>query len=398
MKKKGKYTMNKRILATLLAILLLLFTFVSCNSSQFDSDSSLQETTRGIQTTAAIETTETTKPEETSNPNETTEPAQTTPPIVTTEPVITTKPAETTPPVETTTQKEELTVPPIIDGSYFEAHFIDVGQADCMLIICDGQAMLIDAGNPEDDDVIIEYLKEHNVKHLSYVVATHPHADHYGAFTSVLRHVTVDAVFSPFKVTDISKFNSFINFVYYSLRNEVRVPEVGQQFYLGSARVTVIGPLRKDYEDINNTSIVLRIEYGNLSFLFTGDMEGVAELELVKSGVNLKADVIKVGHHGSYSSSYYQFLRAVQPTYGVITCGRDNEYGHPHASVLSRYRDAGVQLYRTDLQGHIVCRSDDGVTLTFTTQMNPDANTNPTSTINDTSYLPTYLYYEEKFN
>lgn len=382
--------MNKRILSALLAVLLLLFTFVSCDFLNFDTNSTTP------QVTPTIETTGTTIPDETVAPDETTEPAQTTPPVVTTEPSTTTTPSETTPPE--TTQKDELALPPVIDGSYFEAHFIDVGQADCMLVICDGQAMLIDAGNPEDDDVIIEYLKKYNVNHLSYVIATHPHADHYGAFTSVLRHVTIDTVYSPFNVTDISRFNEFINFIYYTKRNQVIVPEVGQQFYLGSARVTVIGPLRKDYTDINDTSIVLRVEYGNLAFLFTGDMEGIAELELVKSGVNLKADVIKVGHHGSYSSSYYQFLRAVQPTYGVITCGRDNEYGHPHASVLSRYRDAGVQLYRTDMQGHIVCRSDDGKTLTFTTQMNPDAVTNPTSVQSDTSYLPTYFYYSEKFN
>jgi competence protein ComEC len=387
--KKGKYTMNKRILSALLALLLLLFTFSSCDFINLDIHSTTAETTKTVETTPQIETEEST-PEETTNITtpEATTPEETTPEETT---------PEVTTPEETTTSKDELKVP-IIDGSYFEAHFIDVGQADCMLVVCDGQAMLIDAGNPDDDDIIIEYLKEHNIKHLSYVIATHPHSDHYGSFTSVLRHVTFDTVYSPFAVTEVSGFNSFINFVTYTMRNKVTVPEVGEEFYLGSAKVTVVGPLRKNYPDINSTSLVLRVEYGNLAFLFTGDMEGDAELELVKSGTNLKADVFKVGHHGSYSSSYYQFLRAVQPTYGVITCGRDNEYGHPHASVLSRLRDADVQLYRTDMQGHIVCRSDDGKTLSFTTQMNPDANTNPTSAINDTSYLPTYLYYDEKFN
>ena len=112
----------------------------------------------------------------------------------------------------------------------------------------------------------------------------------------------------------------------------------------------------------------------------------------------VKADVLKVGHHGSYSSSSYRFLREVAPKYGVIQCGRDNEYGHPHSAPLSRFRDAEVQLYRNDMQGHIVCRSEEGKTLTFTTQMNPDVNTNPTAVQNDISYLPTYLYYEEKFD
>ena len=335
--------MNKRILASLLAILLLLFSFTSCDVSQILSDLLAQTSQE-----------------------------------------------------EVTTTESELELPEVLSGSYFEAHFIDVGQADSALVICDGYAMLIDAGNPDDDDIIIEYLEKYNVSHLTYVVATHPHSDHYGAFTNVLSKVTIDTVYAPFKVTDVSGFNKFINYVHYTKRNQVIVPEIGEQFYLGSARVTVLGPLRTDYDDINNTSIVLRIEYGELSFLFTGDMEGEAELELLKTGVNLKADVIKVGHHGSYSSSWYQFLKAVQPTYGVISCGRDNEYGHPHESVLSRYRDADVKLYRTDMQGHIVCRSDDGKTLTFTTQMNPDANTNPTAAKENISYAPTYLYYEEQ--
>ena len=335
--------MNKRILASLLAILLLLFSFTSCDVSQILSDLLAQTSQE-----------------------------------------------------EVTTTESELELPEVLPGSYFEAHFIDVGQADSALVICDGYAMLIDAGNPDDDDIIIEYLERYNVSHLTYVVATHPHSDHYGAFTNVLSKVTIDTVYAPFKVTAVSGFNKFINYVHYTKRNQVIVPEIGEQFYLGSARVTVLGPLRTDYDDINNTSIVLRIEYGELSFLFTGDMEGEAELELLKTGVNLKADVIKVGHHGSYSSSWYQFLKAVQPTYGVISCGRDNEYGHPHESVLSRYRDADVKLYRTDMQGHIVCRSDDGKTLTFTTQMNPDANTNPTAAKENISYAPTYLYYEEQ--
>lgn len=335
--------MSKRILVALLAVLLLLFTFSSCETPDFITNLFPQET----------------------------------------------EATDTTP--------QQLPMLQLPADSYFEAHFIDVGQADSALIICDGHAMLIDGGNKGADKIVSPYLAEHDVTHLDYVVATHPHADHYGGLTEIMKDVTVDNVLSPFKKTDIPAFNRFVNYVCYNMRNEITVPVVGQQFYLGSARVTVIGPLRLDYMDINDTSLVLRIEYGERSFLFTGDMEGIAELELVKTGVNLKSDVIKVGHHGSYSSSWYQFLRAVQPTYGVISCGRDNEYGHPHQDVLSRYRDAEVQLYRTDLQGHIVCRCTDGKTLTFTTQMNPEANTNPTTSQDDRSYLPTYLYYEEKF-
>ncbi len=333
--------MTKRILAALLATLLLLFGFTSCDTPNFIKEIFGEET-------------------------------------------------------ETT--RQQIPLPQVPANSYLEVHFLDVGQADSALIVCDGQTMLIDGGNRGAEDIVNPYLAERNIKHLNYVVATHPHADHYGGLTEILHEVTADTIFSPFKKTDIPAFNRFVNYVHYTMRNQITVPTVGQQFYLGSARVTVLGPLRLDYEDINDTSLVLKIEYGELAFLFTGDMEGAAEIELVNTGVDLSADVIKVGHHGSYSSSWYQFLRAVAPKYGVISCGRDNEYGHPHESVLSRYRDADVKLYRTDLQGHIVCRSEDGKTLTFTTQMNPDAITNPTAVKNDISYLPTYLYYEEKFD
>lgn len=357
--------MNKRILAALLAVLLLLFAFSSCDVSQlFEGFSS-----------AAQETSDTTlqSPETTSTTQGTTSPIQ-------------------------GTTNEEVKLPEPSEDSYFEAHFIDVGQADSILVICDGHAMLIDGGNTADATLVRTYLQAHNVTHLDYVIGTHPHEDHIGGLTNVMRYIKPDKVYCSAKSYTTSAFSNFAYYVNSSLKQELVIPTLGETFLLGAAKVTVVGPLRLDYEDVNNISIVLRVEYGELSFLFTGDMEGVAELDLVHAGINLKADVLKVGHHGSGSSSYYQFLNAVRPTYGVISCGRNNDYGHPHSGPLSRLRDADVQLYRTDLQGHIVCRTDDGKTLTFTTQMNPDAVTNPTTAQNDMSYLPTYLYYEEKFD
>lgn len=293
---------------------------------------------------------------------------------------------------------EDEETPSLQEGSYLEVHYIDVGQADCTLIICDGLTMLIDAGNFGAEDIILPYLNELGVERLNAVVVTHPHADHYGGMKEVLYEVDLDAFYSPFEKHPSGRFNSLINHVYYTLQRKINVPKQNDSFYLGAAKITFLGPVHTDYDDLNNTSLVLRVDYGEVSFLFTGDMESLAEHDLLESGVNLKADVLKVGHHGSYSSSSYRFLREVAPKYGVIQCGRDNEYGHPHNAPLSRFRDAEVKLYRNDLQGHIVCRCDDGKTLTFTTQMNPDAVTNPTAFYGDTSYLPTYLYYEEKFN
>ena len=292
--------------------------------------------------------------------------------------------------------KDNIPTPP--EGSYLEAHFIDVGQADCSLLICDGQAMLIDAGNPGCEDIVLPYLQELGITHLSAVVATHPHADHYGGLPGVLKEVEFDTFYSPFRLHPSGNFNSLTNYVAYSRGKEVTVPTQGQYFYLGSAKITFLGPVHTKYEDLNDTSLVFRVDYGEVSFMFTGDMERVAETDLLESGVNVKADVLKVGHHGSYSSTSYRFLREVAPKYAVIQCGRNNDYGHPHNEPLSRLRDAEVELYRNDLQGHVVCRVTEGKNITFTTQMNPNANTNPTALAEDTSYLPTYLYYEEKFS
>jgi competence protein ComEC len=144
---------------------------------------------------------------------------------------------------------------------------------------------------------------------------------------------------------------------------------------LGSAKITVLGPV-KEYDDPNNTSIVLRVDYGKTSFLFTGDAETQAENDILDAGFDVSATVLKVGHHGSETSTGYRWLRAVMPQYGVISCGTDNDYGHPHEQPLSRLRDADVQVYRTDLQGHIVCTSD-GTTVSFTAKKHA-AVTNPT--------------------
>jgi competence protein ComEC len=157
---------------------------------------------------------------------------------------------------------------------------------------------------------------------------------------------------------------------------ELTQPTAGATFSLGSAQVTVIGPVG-EYNDNNNRSIVLRIVYGETSFLFTGDAEREAETDILASGAMLKSTVLKVGHHGSESSTTYPFLRAVDPDYAVISAGKDNKYGHPTEDVLSRLRDAEVKVYRTDMQGDIVCTSD-GKTVTFQTQKNGDAITNPT--------------------
>lgn len=191
-----------------------------------------------------------------------------------------------------------------------------------------------------------------------------------------MTYATVGTVYCTVKSYTTQAFKNFVSKVE-SRGAEITIPTAGTKFMLGSAEVTILGPITPKC-DGNNTSIVLRIVYGERSFLFTGDMERNGEMDLIEAGVTLKSDVLKVGHHGSDTSSTYPFIREVMPTYGIISVGAGNSYGHPMESVLSRYRDAEVQLFRTDMQGDIICTCTDGRTLEFTTARNANVRTNPT--------------------
>ncbi len=254
------------------------------------------------------------------------------------------------------------------EGSEFAVHFIDVGQADAALVICNGKTMLIDGGNTDSSNLMYSYLKTHNVKHLDYVVASHAHGDHVGGLPGALNYATVGKALCP--VTDFDS-SAFRNFVKYLAKRgvDITVPETGDTFMLGEAECTVLAVNTTDNEP-NNTSIVLRIVYGETSFLFTGDAEREVELALSSSGFELESTVLKVGHHGSYSSTSYVFLRNVMPKYAVISVGRGNDYGHPTPEVLSRLRDAEVKVFRTDKHGTVICTSD-GKNLIFGTEKTP---------------------------
>ena len=264
--------------------------------------------------------------------------------------------------------------PGLSEGSSFEAHFIDVGQADATLVLCGNESMLIDGGNADDSNLIYTYLEKHGVTHLDYIVCTHAHEDHVGGLSGALNYATVDTALCPVMEYDS---NVFSNFKECLDQQDVRitVPQAGDTFSLGDAHVTVLGPI-SDTDNANNTSIVLKITYGDTSFLFTGDAERDEEQDILDAGYDLASTVLKVGHHGSDTSTSYQFLLEVMPKYAVIFVGTGNTYGHPHAESLSRLRDASVTVYRTDLQGDILCTSD-GETVTFTTSKNQNTDTMP---------------------
>lgn len=280
------------------------------------------------------------------------------------------KPEETTKTEEVQTPSE--TVDPIPKDSTFEIHFIDVGQADAALVLCDGKTMLIDGGNSADSSLIYSYLKKHDVSHLDYIVATHSHEDHVGGLSGALNYATVDTAFCSVKSYDSDVFNDFVK--YLSKQNaSITVPAAGDSFSLGSATVKILAPISKS-DDPNNMSIVVRIVYGDTSFLFTGDAEREEEQDILNVGYDLESTVLKVGHHGSANSTSYPFLREIMPEYAVISVGSGNSYGHPTEEALSRLRDADVKVFRTDMQGHIICTSD-GNSVSFTVEKNKDADT-----------------------
>ena len=249
-------------------------------------------------------------------------------------------------------RKNTVTVP--MDGLY--VHYIDVGQGDSELVCCNGEYMLIDAGEPDASDAVLEYLDRHGIDKLDYLVCTHGHSDHCGGLDAVVESLGVETVFTSPYADDSPSYEIFTDAVY-DAGLELTVPELGESYRLGEASFSFIGPL-EDYDNLNDDSLVMRLEYGDTSFLFTGDMTSKAEKDLINDGADLRCDVLKVGHHGSSGSSCYQFLYEAQPGIGVISCEKGNSYGHPHEETLSRLNDADVTVYRTDLEGSIVIFSD----------------------------------------
>lgn len=250
--------------------------------------------------------------------------------------------------------------------------WLDVGQGDAAVIQCGGQSMLIDGGKPEKSSYIYAWLQQHGLSYLDVIVATHVDADHIGGLSGALNYASVGTAYCPVTTGTTETFQSFVKYLA-QRGKQIKVPTAGETFALGGAQVQILGPLHRA-EDSNDNSIVLKVSFGATSFLFTGDAERAEEQDLLNAGVNLQSTVLKVGHHGSDTSTSYPFLRAVAPQYAVISVGAGNSYGHPTEAVLSRLRDAGVTTFRTDMQGEITAVSD-GQTINFSTAKNAAAET-----------------------
>jgi len=236
-----------------------------------------------------------------------------------------------------------------------ELHFIDVGDADATLVLADGQAMLVDGGFPESGDMVVEYLKSQGITFLDVVVATHPHNDHMGGLISVLEAFDVGKVYGGAARSERSMQRSFEDAAARKALT-VNVPQPGFSFDLGSARVTVLSPSRR-YDDLNNMSLVMRVDYGETAFLLQADALLEAEYDMLASGLPLAADVIRVGHHGANDASSKEYLDAVSPDFAVVSCGADKR-NRPHKKVMDRLTRAGIDVYRTDMMGTVVARCD----------------------------------------
>lgn len=247
---------------------------------------------------------------------------------------------------------------PMEEPDVFEVHFIDVGQGDAILVVCNEHAMLVDGGKSKQSDKIYSYLRNHGIDHLDYIVATHPDADHIGGLAGALNYAAVDVALSPVLDNEIETFQNFKK--YLGKQNlSITISEAGDTYALGNAEVQVLGPREIVHED-NNNSIVLKVIHGNNSFLLTGDAEEEEEQSILRSGADIRSTVLKVAHHGSAHASSQQWLSKVSPQIAVISCGSDNEYGHPTEQVLNRLKDMNIPVLRTDMHGDIIFQEVDG--------------------------------------
>lgn len=250
----------------------------------------------------------------------------------------------------------------LVDGKP-AMHFVDVGQGDCTLITYNGDAVLIDAGPVSAGDSAAEYVKNY-VDTIDYFIITHPHEDHMGGAADILENIEVENIIMPDVEVSTKFYTNTINLIEEKDINVI-YSEAHNVYDTGNIKITIIDSLIPDDNNLNNVSVVARIDVGSTSIMATGDAEVEAEMQIVENYTTitgstlydasiLDCDILKVGHHGSTTSTTSEFLDLVTPSVGVISCGKNNSYGHPHQETLDLFEEYGIEIYRTDLSGTVV--------------------------------------------
>ena len=248
---------------------------------------------------------------------------------------------------------------------------IDVGQGDSILVMTENKTLLIDAGlNECGEKIVIKYLQQYGRKTLDYVIATHPHADHIGGLDEVINYAeSVGCVYMPELPEELVPTTASYRKLLEAVMDtdaDVISPEPGETFEMEGAKVTFFGPT-KEYDDLNDMSLVARLDYGEVSFLFTGDCRKGPFKDIIKAGWDVDVDVVKAAHHGAYNATDKKVFEAMSPDYMLISCGLDNSYGHPHREVVQMLTESETDFYRTDYNGTVTVITD-GENLTFETE------------------------------
>lgn len=236
--------------------------------------------------------------------------------------------------------------------------FIDVGQGDSILIKTPGDKyIIVDSGPSSEKNKLYDYIEKTGVNSFAAAIATHPHEDHIGNLDNIIKDYNTETVYMPKVSTNTKAFENLLNSI--KKKNlKIRNIKPGVQFSLDNVKFEFLAPNSDEYDDMNNYSGVLKVSYGEKTFLLMGDAEKLSEEEILKNKRDVKANVIKIGHHGSSSSSSSKFIKAVNPEYAVISCGKGNDYNHPHKETISLLDKLKIKTFRTDLNGTITFCTD----------------------------------------
>lgn len=272
-------------------------------------------------------------------------------------------PTETPTAAPTPEETETPTPEPTKEAGEMKVHFLDVGQGLSILVQSGEQTMIYDGGDKSTSSFVVSYLQKQNVTTIDYLISSHYDSDHMAGLIGCLSAFDVKNVISSDYEHDSKLYQSFIQAVA-DQGLTMQHPAVGTEFSFGTGSFQILAPATIDPDDSNKNSVAIKLTNGDNSFIFTGDAESTSEAAMCASGIDLSCDVLVPGHHGSATATSWDFLQATVPEYAVISCGKDNQYGHPAKDVMDKLESMDIQVYRTDEQGTIVAVSD-GTTITW---------------------------------